>query len=378
MSETSVLHATSRPAPTPLRLVDADVHHSAHPGALTPYLEQRWVDYLNAFGVRTRHETDTRPALRPFAARADAIPPCGVAGGDPDFARAQLLDPYGIDIAILNSLIGQIQYSGGNAPVPFCEALERANNDWTHTEWLQRDPRWRASIACQYDSPEIAVREVERCRSLSDRFLQILASTRTERPFGHSKYWPLFEIATHYDIPIAFHPGGSGSNQLSGSGWPSYYFENHLTYPFGALSHVASLVFEGVFDRWPTLKIVFVEGGWSWVAPYAARLDATYAVQRAEVAHLQRKPSEYLAEHFWFTTQPFEEPPKPRWLPLVYEQFAEAGLDGRLMFSSDYPHWDFDSPAQAIPRTLPEPVRRGLQYANAAALYGFPLVPGAE
>lgn len=357
--------------PAGLRLVDTDVHHSAHPGVLRPYLEPRWQDYLDAFGVRTRHETDTRPALRPFAARADAIPPCGVAGGDPDFAREQLLDAYGIDVAVLNSLIGQIQYSGGNAPIPFCEALERANNDWTQQEWLDADPRWRASIACLYDHPESAVAEVVRCRERSDRFVQVLASTRTERPFGHRRYWPLFEVATHYDIPVAFHPGGSGMHQLSGSGWPSYYFENHLTYPFGALNHVASLIFEGVFDRFPTLKIVFVEGGWSWVAPYAWRLDATFDVQGSEVAHLQRRPSEYVADHFWFTTQPFEEPPRSRWLLDVYRQFTDAGLAGKLMFSSDYPHWDFDAPDRAVPARLPDDVRQDLLWRNAAALYGL-------
>ena len=91
-------------------------------------------------------------------------------------------------------------------------------------------------------------------------------------------------------------------------------------------------------------------------------------------ADLQRAPSEYVREHFWFTTQPIEEPEKLQWLPEVLER---SGVGDRLMFSSDYPHWDFDSPLEAIPETLPETTRRKLFYQNACRLYGL-TVAGLE
>ncbi|MFE2995736.1 amidohydrolase family protein [Nocardia sp. NPDC059246] len=371
MTETATRPSVDSAELVGLSVVDADVHNISYPQALLPYLPKRWVEHLNTYGIRTRHETDISPPLRPGAQRYDATPPCGVAGGDPLFAREQHLDAFGVDIAILNNIPGQITHSGGNDPVVFSAALETANNDWTMDQWFGSDPRWRGSVAIQYDNPAFAVKEIERCRELDDRWVQVIASTRTERPFGHEKYWPLFDILTHYDMPLAFHPGGSGMNQLSGAGWPSYYFENHSGYQNGALSHVASLVFEGVFDRWPTLKVVIVEGGWSWVAPFAWRLDRNFEVLGGEVSHLQRKPSEYLSEHFWFTTQPMEEPTKPAWFKDAFAQFCSLGLGERLMFSSDYPHWDYDSPAEALPRDLPPDVRRSIMADAAAALYGF-------
>jgi len=137
------------------------------------------------------------------------------------------------------------------------------------------------------------------------------------------------------------------------------------------VSQIASLIAHGVFDRWPDLKIVVTEGGWSWVAPVAWRLDASWRVLREEVPHLQRKPSEYLREHFWFTTQPAEEPEDKRWHVPVVEQFESLGLENRLMYSSDYPHWDFDAPDQAVPKVFGEERRRRIMVDNAAALYGF-------
>ena len=64
----------------------------------------------------------------------------------------------------------------------------------------------------------------------------------------------------------------------------------------------------------PDLKIVFLEGGWSWMTPFAWRLERACDQLREEVSHLQRRPSEYMRDHFWFTTQPIEEPEQPEQL----------------------------------------------------------------
>ena len=81
--------------------------------------------------------------------------------------------------------------------------------------------------------------------------------------------------------------------------------------------------------------------------------------------HLRRAPSEYIREHFWFTTQPIEEPPDPTEFLLL---LADLGMDDRIMFATDYPHWDFDSPDQAIPRALDPDLRRRIMAENARAL----------
>ena len=90
---------------------------------------------------------------------------------------------------------------------------------------------------------------------------------------------------------------------------------------------------------------------------------------REDHPRLERRPSEYIRDHVWFTTQPIEEPDDPKQLVWAIEQ---ARLGDRLLFATDYPHWDFDSPKQALPRALGTPLRRAILCENALELYGLP------
>jgi len=86
-----------------------------------------------------------------------------------------------------------------------------------------------------------------------------------------------------------------------------------------------------------------------------------------ETPHVKRPPSEYVREHVWFTTQPIEEPDNPQHLAEVIEWL---GWD-RLMFSTDYPHWDFDDPQRAFRIQLSEAQRAAVFRDNAKALYAL-------
>ena len=124
---------------------------------------------------------------------------------------------------------------------------------------------------------------------------------------------------------------------------------------------------EGVFERWPALKIVLIECGFGWLPALGWRLDKLWHRMRDEVSHVKRPPSEYIREHFWVSTQPMEEPEKPSHLMEVLDWI---GPD-RVLFASDYPHWDFDDPFLALPPALDEARRAQIFSGNARALYGF-------
>ena len=132
-------------------------------------------------------------------------------------------------------------------------------------------------------------------------------------------------------------------------------------------AQLTSLVLEGVPERFPKLKIVFIEGGFGWIPPATWRMDRHFETFRSEVPHLKRKPSEYVKEHFWFTTQPIDEPDEAKHLRSLIEW---VGVD-RLLFSSDYPHWDFDDPRYAFKTPLTEAERRKIFNTNARAIYKF-------
>jgi predicted TIM-barrel fold metal-dependent hydrolase len=366
----------ARTAPT---IIDADVHNAVPPNAMAalgPYMSGRWRRYLEQFGARSLGE-DVLIRARPHTSRSDAwAPDGGPPGSDPAFAAAQLLDRHGIHAAVLNNMSGNWQpFIGGNQPAELSVELMRALNEWAQGAWLAADPRWYSSICVPFETPDAAAAEIERRRSGSDaeRWVQVLLADRLQMPAGNSRYWPILEAAAHHGLPIAFHPGGRGMNPVTGCGWPSFYYEDHVGYPQAALSHLASLIFEGAFDRWPELKVVVVEGGYSWAVPFAWRLDSCWRLLRDEVPHLERAPSEYVRERVWFTTQPIEEPVAPATLPAVLAQLERAGLGDRLMFSSDYPHWDFDNPDVVLPKSLGEERRARVFAQTAAALYGIAL-----
>jgi uncharacterized protein len=366
-------------APSALTIIDTDVHNAVPPDsihALGPYMSKRWARYLELIGARSLGE-DPLIRARPATSRSDAWPPNGRGPGeDPDFVRRQLLDAYGIHCGILNNTSGTWQpYIGGNQPAGLTIELMHALNDWAADEWLAIDRRWCSSICVPFEEPAAAAREIalRRAGPDADRWVQVLLADRLEKPIGNPKYWPMLEAAAAHGVPLAFHPGGRGMNPITGCGWPSYYYEDHVGYPQAAFSHLASLIFEGAFDRWPQLKVVMVEGGYSWAVPYAWRLDGAWRLLREEVPDLERKPSEYLRDRVWYTTQPMEEPERPQWFPAMYRQMERAGLGDRLMFSTDYPHWDFDSPTHALPRSLDQDARRRILAENASALYGISL-----
>ena len=105
----------------------------------------------------------------------------------------------------------------------------------------------------------------------------------------------------------------------------------------------------------------------SWAVPFAWRMDHAYEMLKGEVPHLTRKPSEYMKTNLWFATQPVEEPEHPDDLRQVFEWI---GWD-RMVYSSDYPHWDFDDPHLAWRFQMTEVEKRNLLHDNALAVYSF-------
>ena len=115
--------------------------------------------------------------------------------------------------------------------------------------------------------------------------------------------------------------------------------------------------------------MVLQETGISWAAATMWALDSAWELLGEEVPHLEQAPSELFRERFWFTTQPIEEPEKPEHLALAFEHL---GMGDHIMFATDYPHWDFDSPKQALPGSLSKELKADILAGNACRLYSLP------
>jgi len=348
-----------------LRLIDCDIHpYLRSPHDLDPFLPERWRRHLDEYGKATRGIYAARgnyPRFQPNTCRRDSWPPGGgLPGSDVAFMRSQHLDPNDVEFGILEPTAE----TSATRNVELQAALCTAYNDWQLATFTDVEPRLRSSILVPQDDAEAAVAEIER-RAPDPRFAQIQLPSRTPEPIGRKRYWPIFAAAEAAGLPIGMHVGGGNAAAPSSSGWPSFYVEEHQILSHSMPTQAASLILEGVFERFPRLKVVMIEGGLAWIPTLAWRLDAHWAKMRDEVPHLRCRPSEYLRRNVWFTTQPIEEPDKPDDLRQMFEWI---GWD-RIMYSSDYPHWDYDDPGRAIKCRLDENQRRAILRGNAEGVY---------
>jgi len=346
-----------------VQLVDVDIHPVMLQPEMVRRLPERWGRHLERYGRRAPFVTDLYPRPRNKGMRADSWPEGGVPGSSYELLREQLLDEHDVDFGILLCLNG---HDAGYEHPEYDAAINRVVNEWIVEEWLDRDERLRSCISVPYDHPELAIAEIERWAG-DERFVQVLLPAAGQEPFGSRKYWPVYRAAADAGLPVAFHTGGYTGHR--GAGWPSFYLEEHAGYGVVMQMLLTSLVCEGTFAAIPNLKVVMTEGGALWAAALRWRLDDAWSQLRDEVPELDRLPSEYIHDHVWFDTQPMEEPDDPKHFLQIVEQ---ADLEDRLMFATDYPHWDFDTPAQSIPRGLSKDQRAKLLAGTAIELYGLP------
>ena len=189
---------------------------------------------------------------------------------------------------------------------------------------------------------------------------------------GNRHYYPIYEAAEAMGLPIGMHGAGEGAGvntPMNPTGVPAYYIEVHTGAVTIAQAQVISLVCEGVFVRFPKLKVVFQEMGYAWLPSIMWRFDQEWRSLRAEVPWLERPPSEYIVDHIRLTTQPIAEPPTNE----DHRQILRmAKAEKTLLFASDYPHWDFDNPRQVF-QEVSDDLRRRIYHESAEELYGHKL-----
>ena len=259
----------------------------------------------------------------------------------------------------------------GVSPEPdWAAAKMSAMNDSFVNEWLPVDERFRYSLMISPSDPALAAREIHRLGE-HPGVVQVLMCSGARTPYGQRFYHPIYEAAVQYDLPVAIHPGTEGagvSGPPTAVGYPSSYLEWHTGLAYTYMAHLVSLVTEGVFQKFPTLQFVLIEGGVAWLPTLLWRLDKNWKGLRMTTPWLDRPPSEIAHEHIRLTTQPIEEPGDPKQLHQILDMFP---ADQMLMFSTDFPHWDGDTPDFAA-RLLPKHLRSSVMHETARKLYKLP------
>jgi predicted TIM-barrel fold metal-dependent hydrolase len=280
------------------------------------------------------------------------------------------LDVHGITYGILTGL-----WNICIALMPqrhLAAALASAYNDWLIDEWLEVEDRLRGSITVAPQLPQSAATEIDRVGHHPSMIQVCLPASSPELPYGSEFYDPIWEACVRNDLRVALHVAGCGGlyGAANAAGWPRSYMEIRAQYPNVFEAQLISLVANGVFEKFPSLQVAFIEGGFAWVPSVMWRLDQTWRSMRFETPWLKRRPSDYIRDHVRFSTQPFEEPDDPEHILQLIDMMGSESL---LMFASDFPHWDFDSPARAIPRVVGDDLRRKILWENASEFYSLPV-----
>ncbi|MEZ4615642.1 MAG: amidohydrolase family protein [Caldilineaceae bacterium] len=214
-------------------------------------------------------------------------------------------------------------------------ALATAVNQWQVEQWLEQESRLRASIVVPSQNPQRAAAEIERWGD-HPGFVQVVLPVRSDAPYGNLRYDPIYAAATKHDLVVGIQYGGAPGHPSTPVGWATTFVEEYAGMAQVFQSQLMSLIAEGVFDRFPTLRITLIESGFTWLPSLMWRIDKEWKGLRHNTPWVKRLPSAYMHDHVRVTTQPVDAPPDPKQLRQI---LAQLDSDEMLLFASDYPHW---------------------------------------
>lgn len=359
---TTVTHDNNVTQQVHQTVIDVDVHEMLKSTRdLVPYLAEPWRSNITERGWQMERRLPYVQMSVAGLDRADAKPRDGGPGGsDYELMREQVLDRYNVSHVVLTGLFYTSTMHGW---YEFASALSSAYNDWLIDRWLSRDSRLKGSVHVAAQDPKTAAREIDRVGS-HPQMVQVMLPLTDHLLYGDPYFDPIYEAAQRNNLVVAMHQSGATTTT---HGYMRYFIEWHTGICQAWMTQLISLIGSGVFSRFKDLRVAMIEGGFTWVPHLMSRFDQQYRQLRVEVPWVEKFPSQYIRDHVRFSTQPMEQMTAKQFLDVI----DWMGSDELLMFSSDYPHWDFDSPEECFPSGIPETLRRKILFENAAAFYGF-------
>ncbi|MGH8259531.1 MAG: amidohydrolase family protein [Steroidobacteraceae bacterium] len=270
-------------------------------------------------------------------------------------AHLRDMDALGIDIQAISPLPGQLIYA---APPDVARDAARLTNDGIAAAVAQHPERLVGMGLVPLQVPELAVAEMRRCvRELGLRGIEI-PSHVAGRELSETAFRPVLAAAEALGVVLFLHPlGASHGERLR-----DHYLNNVLGNPIDSTIAVAHLIFDGVLEQLPGLKVCVAHGG-GYASHYWGRLDHAWRVRADCRRHISKPPSEYL-RRLYFDTLVFDRA-QLQFLLSTY------GAD-HLCLGTDYP-FDMSEPDPIrFHEELSTPDRDAILGGTAARLLGLP------
>ena len=220
------------------------------------------------------------------------------------------------------------------------QAFAKGYVEYMREEVLDPDDGVYGLAMIPYDDVEASLEVLERVEDDEAFVGACFVTAGATPPLGNRKYDPIYERCEEMDYPIVYHTGGSGLDEYVRAGYQEMIETHTLGFLESNMSQIVSVACQGIPEKFPDLDIVFMESGVTYIPGLVSRLDEEYLKRPEEAPLLDTRPGEYITD-FYFGTQPLEESARPDLLEVCFDMI---GTD-RLLYASDYPHWDYDSPS---------------------------------
>ncbi len=291
-----------------------------------------------------------------------------LAGGTDPVARLADMDTEGIDQVVLYPSVG-LYFWAVEDPVAATD-VARAYNDWLAAYCAATRRRLFGSAMLPMQDPEAAAVELRRATTeLGFTSAFVRPNPCLGRALSDRAFEPVWAAAEELDVAVGVHEGSSVIVPTLGSDRPFHPLILHATsHAFEQMLAYAQMAVFGVFDRHPSLKVVFLESGGGWVPFWLERLDEQAESFGEFGPPMSLRPSEYFARQCWVSFE-VEERTLPALAPFVGAE--------HVVWGSDYPHHDatFPGAVEALRRTVapcPSRTQALVLGLNAASLYRLP------
>ena len=351
-----------------LEVVDADVHVADKSEKILPYLGDPYNKLLREDIVSGEAPLNVFP-------RSGHIHPSRVGKiekrqvGSVDEARAAR-DLLGTNKIILTP--GKFMRVYGVRNTGLGHAMAVAYNDWMLDTFLDHDQDLYGVICINPLAPHKAADEV-RDRAREDKFVGVMIPGGVVPPLGHTWYDPIYKAAQREGLPIVSHICGLNTpihfpHQWY---WNEMYIDHKVpSFPAEYMHHLSNMLTSGVPVRFPDLKFVIQEVGLGWIPFFLERYDHCYHGNQHDAPMLEKKPSEYIRDQFYFSTQPSEGVDNPDYIVPILKLIGAENL----IFATDYPHHDFehtDDMYRVFSRAFDQEEVKGLFGGNANEVFAF-------
>jgi uncharacterized protein len=249
-----------------IRILDADGHILEDDAGISRHLPEPFRSAGPFAGFRLFPPLDHLHSQGPTHVPEGAFRPVDAAGW------LEFLDEVGIESTVIYPTMGLAVGKLHNRD--WARAVTRAYNDWLHDAYLRHSPRLRGMALLALVDPQAAVAELERAVGELGMVGAMLPSNGLRRQLGARAFWPVYEAAQRLGCALAVHGGCHDGLGLDDA--DPFACTRALGHPLSVTAQFGNMLFAGVFDRFPGLRVAYLEAGVAWLLMAIERLQEGY------------------------------------------------------------------------------------------------------